>query len=352
MKVLVLYNKLFHYRIPVWNVLASYCDLTVGYSFGDDSITKDIPCHFKTVYLPAKIFVKRFVFHKNNIHKIAKEFDVVVAYGDIAWLKYSTLPWHKDVKVVFHTLGVSANYNKAYDKNKKWDWLRAFFYRHANAIAFYTAYPIGKYLKLGIPRNRMFVAPNTVSVQPLNDDTEKKSILMIGTLYREKGIQILLDAYLQLRNLDNLPILKIVGTGPDYNLIKEWVTDNKMSHLVHLEGAVYNIKVKAQYFSNAIACISPKQAGLTVLESMGYGVPFITSSGAITGGEILNIHNGIDGIIFEKDEDLTQYIRDITINPSKYIEMGRAARQFYEQNRTINHMAKGLWDAIQYAYNS
>lgn len=101
----------------------------------------------------------------------------------------------------------------------------------------------------------------------------------------------------------------------------------------------------------ALACISPKQAGLTVLESMGYGVPFITHSNAITGGEVLNIHNGIDGVIFEDDHDLVNIIKEISINPSKYIEMGQAAKKFYDQNRTIDHMAKGLWNAIQYAYD-
>ncbi len=352
MKVLILYNKLFHYRIPVWNELSRFCDLTVAYSFGDENITKEVNCLFKIMYLPAKRYAKRFVIQKDNIREIIKDFDVVVAYGDIAWLKYSTLPWRKSVKVVFHTLGVSANYNKGYDQQKKWDRVRAFVYGKANAIAFYTEYPIEKYIKLGIPRERMFVAPNTVKVLPLIGTERKDSILMVGTLYREKGIQLLLDAYLNLKQLENLPVLKIIGTGPDYDVIKEWITKNKMSHLIHLEGAIYNIEEKAHYFSNAIACVSPKQAGLTVLESMGYGVPFITSSKSITGGEISNIHDGIDGVLFDEDSSLVTIIEDITKNPTKYIEMGYAARKFYEQNRTVEHMANGLWEAIKYAYDN
>ncbi|MBD5217480.1 MAG: glycosyltransferase family 4 protein [Bacteroidales bacterium] len=352
MRVLILYNKLFHYRIPVWNVLASHCDLTVAYTQGDDSITKEIPCQFKTMHLPAKTFARRFLIHKDNIRKLAKEYDVIVAYGDIAWLKYSTLPWDKNTKVVFHTLGVSANYNKGYDEYKKWDKVRAYFYRRAKALAFYTDYPIAKYVKLGIPEEKMFVAPNTVSVQPLKEEREKKSILMIGTLYREKGIQLLLDAYLSLKDSVKLPVLKIVGNGPDYEIIKSWIAKHDMSHLISLEGAVYDISKKAEYFAEAIACISPKQAGLTVLESMGYGVPFITWAKAITGGEMLNIHNGKDGVIFEEDSDLVNIVRDISTNPSIYIGMGREAKKFYDENRTIHHMAQGLWDAIQYAYDS
>lgn len=352
MKVIILYNKLFHYRIPVWNLIATHCDLTVAYSLGDGSIPSDMQCNFKIMHLPCKIYAKRFVIQNDDIRKIVKNYDVVVAYGDISWLKYSTLPWFSNNKVVFHTLGVSASYSKGYDQQKKWDKIRYLFYKKAAALAFYTSYPIQKYKKLGIQESNMFVAPNTVSVEPVNYPVIKDSILMIGTLYKEKGIQLLLDAYLQLKDLQNLPNLFIIGNGPDYNIIKEWINFNNMSDLIHLEGPIYNISDKAKYFARAIACISPKQAGLTVLESMGYGVPFITSANAITGGEMLNIHNGIDGIILENESDLIKIIEDIALEPNKYIEMGLKAKEFYDKNRTIKHMADGLWNAIQFAYNS
>lgn len=351
MRVIILYNKLFHYRIPVWNILASYCDLTVAYSIGDGTIPEYMPCHFKTIYLPSKIYANRFVLQKDNIHKLVKNYDVIVAYGDIAWLKYSTLSWFNHNKVVFHTLGVSASYIKGYDQHKEWDKIRAFFYKKASALAFYTNYPIKKYERLGIPKERMFVAPNTVSVEPIQIPVNKDSILMIGTLYKEKGVQLLLDAYLKLRDLKKLPQLYIIGNGPHYEIIKDWISANQMSELIHLEGPIYNISEKAKYFARAIACISPKQAGLTVLESMGYGVPFITSANAVTGGEIFNIHNGEDGVIMEEEFELVKVLEDIAVHPTKYIVMGDRAKYFYDNNRTIKHMADGLWAAIQYAYD-
>ena len=41
MRVIILYNKLFHYRIPIWNELADKCNLTVAYSEGDGKIPED-----------------------------------------------------------------------------------------------------------------------------------------------------------------------------------------------------------------------------------------------------------------------------------------------------------------------
>ncbi len=347
-KVIILYNKLFHYRIPVWNILAEKCDLTVTYSQGDGKIPLGMECHFKIMHLPAWEYGGRLVIQKTNVRKLVRQYDVVIAYGNISWLKYSTLPWFNSTKVIFHTLGVSASYDKGFDNHHEWDRIRAFFYSKANALLFYTTYPFEKYKKLGISSKKMFEAPNTVEVQPIKETVKKDSILFIGTLYRQKGIQSLLDAYLELSAKENLPKLRIIGKGPDSDSIREWIDENKMNSFIEMMGAIYDINEKAKYFAKAYACISPQQAGLSVLESMGYGVPFVSTKNAITGGELLNVHNGVDGIIMDNENQLVEVLKDIAINKEKYKEMGRKAQQFYNEYRKPQHMADGMWKAIQY----
>ncbi|MBE6337295.1 MAG: glycosyltransferase family 4 protein [Lentimicrobiaceae bacterium] len=350
-KVIILYNKIFHYRVPVWNCLAEKCDLTVSYSDGDGKIPEGLECKFKIIYLPKKQYGK-FVIQECNIRKLTKNYDVVIAYGDIAWIKFSTLPWFNKTKVIFHTLGVSASYGKGYDEHKRWDRIRKFFYSKADALAFYTMYPIEKYSKMGIPREKMFEAPNTVAVSQCHHEKEKDTILFIGTLYKEKGIESLLNIYKKLKQNYQLPVLNIIGNGPEFNDIKEWVDKNGLQNMIQLKGAIYDINEKAKYFAKALACISPKQAGLTVLESMGYGVPFITTKDAITGGELFNVHNNIDGIIVDEEKQFEEVIVDISQNPQKYIKMGEKAQKFYNEFRTPYHMAQGLWDAVQYALSN
>ena len=347
MRVIILYNRLFHYRIPVWNELAKLCDLTVTYSEGDGKVPDNMEANFKIMHLPARK-VKGVVLQKGNIRRLCRNYDAVIAYGNIAWLKYSMLPWFNRTPVIYHTIGVSASYGKGFDEHKEWDRVRNFFYSKADALAFYTDYPIKKYEDLGIPREKMFVAPNTVAVAPVKDEGKKDTILVIGTLYREKGIQSLLDVYKELKPTCKLPLLNIIGKGPDYDAINQWIKDNDMQDLIVLRGAIFDINEKAKYFAQALACISPKQAGLTVLESMGYGVPFISTKNAITGGELLNVHSGVDGVVMESEKELTAVVRDISENPDKYIAMGEKAKEFYDNNRTPKHMAQGFWDAIQY----
>lgn len=349
-KVIILYNKLFHYRIPVWNILAQYCDLTVTYSEGKEIAIPDNVC-FKVMYLKPYKKAKRFVIQRANIRKMAKKYDVVIAYGDIAWLKFSTLPWFNKTKVIFWTIGVSASYDSGYDKKSTWDKIRAFFYRQADAMVFYTTYPIDKYEKMGFPRERMFEAPNTVSVTPVKDEMKKDSLLFIGTLYRQKGIQYLLDAYKVNRNNPNILPLNIVGNGPDFEYISNWIKENDLEGVIKMHGAIYDNEEKAKYFAKSIACISPLQAGLSVLESMGYGVPFITTRDAITGGELFNIHNGIDGVTMESVDELNGLVADIFDNRQKYLDYGIKAKEFYDNYRKPEDMAEGLWKAIQYVLN-
>lgn len=349
LQVIIFYNKLFHYRIPIWNLLAEKCDLTVAYSFGDGTVPDGMECKFKVKYLPAKKFFNRIVWQKDNVRKIAKQYDVVISYADISWVRYNTLPWFNKTKVVFHTLGVTASYDRPFDSNNNLDRIRKFLFSKADALAFYTTYPIEKYAKMGIPRGKMFEAPNTVEVRPLTEPIEKDSVLFIGTLYKQKGLQALLDAYYKLKDVDSLPKLRIIGKGPDSNAINSWISENNMSNLVEMIGAIYDVDEKAKYFARAYACISPQQAGLSVPESMGYGVPFITSKNAITGGEIFNIHNGEDGVVMGDTTQLVSVIRDIAEHKEKYVEMGVKAQKFYNMNRTPQHMADGLWEAVQYA---
>ena len=352
-KVLVLYNKLFHYRIPIFNLLAEKYDLTVAYSFGTEG---EIPSgvNFKTLYLPY-CKIGKFVLQKANVYKLCCNYDVVVTYGEIAWLKntYITIKRNRPFGVVPWTIGVSASYNHHYDSPSIWNRLRYVIKRGADAIVFYTSYPIQKYLKFGFEREKLFVANNTVEVKPsLNEiKQEKDSILFIGTMYMQKGMLSMLEEYLSAYMMEpQIPDFNLVGGGDDLQTVKDWVKSNNLEHKIHVHGPIYDAEKKQELFAKAYATISPNQAGLSVLESMGYGVPFVTMSNAITGGEIFNIADKENGVLLNSIEQLRDVIVDIHKHPELYICYGESAKHFYDNNRQPKHMAEGLSDAIEYAY--
>jgi glycosyltransferase involved in cell wall biosynthesis len=348
-KVLILYNNLFHYRISIFNLLAEKCELTVAFSIGSN--TKDV-VKFKVKELPILKF-NRFVIHKDNIYKLCQDFDVVIAYGDIAWLKLSTLSFYKKrkFKIIFWSPGVSASYDKKFDAVTKWDSIRDYFYKKADALVFYTDYPIKKYVNRGFDRSKLFVAPNTVSICEGKEEI-KDSLLFIGTMYLQKGILTLLKSYKEAYAVNNniLP-LNVIGGGEDFEKVKNWIYQNGLNNKMEMLGPIFNIDEKAIFFKKSFACLSPSQAGLGVLESMGYGVPFITMNDSITGGERLNIIDGENGILLTEIDELKGVILDVSRDHNKYLKMGENALKYYNKGHKPIDMSNGLFKAISYVLN-
>ncbi len=349
-KVLICYNKLWDYRIPIFRILAEKYDLTVSYSYSNKNKNNGTDYNFKSVFLPVRQF-GRFVIHKDNLRRLAKEYDVMIGYGDIAWLSLMKLLFIKrDYKLILWSIGVSASYKKRFDTVNRWDKIRNFFYKKADALIFYSEYPLKKYETFGFDRKKLFVAHNTVEVIPSVLEREKKKrILFIGTLYKQKNIYSLLDNYLKAYLIEqNIPQLDIIGDGEEFNNIKSWISSNGLNEKIFLHGAIYKEPLLKEFFINAIACISPGQAGLSVLKSMGYGVPFITMKDAITGGERFNIENNVTGILYAEESELADIIIDIHKNYEKYLELGDKAKGFYESFRKPTDMAQGIINAVEY----
>lgn len=340
-QVLILYNKIFHYRIPIWNLLANKCDLTIAYSEG--GVPDGIHREFKVKYIPYKK-IGPIVWHQGNIRKMSQKYDAVIAYGDILWLKYMLLAWFNRTRVAFWTIGVTTS--EGYDSRPQKDPFFRFFYKRADAMIFYSEDPIEKYVRHGFRKEGLFVANNTVEVLDIPIPTTKDYITFIGTLHKRKGLYLLLNAYLELRDVCPLPKLIIIGNGPEYDNIANWIIQNEMAGMIEMKGHIIDAQDKAEILSHALACISPKQAGLSVLECMGYGVPFVTTKDAITGGERFNIHDGVDGVIMDDVSQLKDVVLDIALHKDKYIEMGHRARCYYYENRLPQQMADSLWDAI------
>lgn len=344
-KILLLQGSIAHYRIPIFNLLARHIDLTVVYS--DGKLPEGI--NFKTIYVPTlKI---HFQVYKQNIYKLAQNYDIVISMFDFSHLDFKLMERkHRPFKLIYWGIGVAASYNCRYDSISKVTkkFIRAI--KKADAALFYCDYPVEKYAGMGINRNKMFVTNNTVQVRDIDTlGKTKDSFLFIGSLYKQKKIGELLTSYLRaIKKNDKLFKLVIIGEGEEYNNIQKWIEENGLTEKIDLLGGIYDEDVLAKYFARALICISPDQAGLSVLKSMGYGVPYVTNQNAITGGEIFNIKNGENGLLIKDFDELEQIMLDTLVNEDRYLEMGRKAKKHYEQNRRVDQMVEGFLAAIDY----
>lgn len=345
-KVLLIQGSIPHYRVPVFNELAKRTDLTVIYSEGE--LPEGI--EFKVQYIPTVRC--HFLIHKKNLYNIAKKFDAVICTFNFAYL-YARILYllpHK-YKLIFWGIGVSAGYSCRYDSNQEIAQKLCKAINKSDATVFYCDYPVQKYSKMGVDKKKLFVANNTVKVSELCE-TEKTTILFVGSLYKAKKIDFLLNNYKSafLKN-PAIPELVIIGYGEEYQNIAEWIKKEKLDSKIILCGKITDDDKLSEYFAKAIICISPDQAGLSVLKSMGNGVPYITHKDSITGGEIFNIKHGENGVLINDFNELEDIILDCAKNKAKYIEMGQKAKSYYYKNRTVPQMVDGFVDAIEYACN-
>jgi glycosyltransferase involved in cell wall biosynthesis len=346
--VLLIQQTIPHYRVPIFNLLAEQVDLTVVYEYGaelQDAVfaAKKV----ETFHIP-----RVGKYYRGGLKKLTAGYDVVINSYDTPAYAVRRLGRLKrrGFGLLHWGIGVSASYTSAYDAG---DANRAYYesiLRESDACLFYSAYPAEKYAKLGWPKETLFVAPNTVRVARDETPCERDCLLFLGSLYPQKGFDELLGQYLRAyRQNPDVPKLVIIGDGCEKGRVEEWIVEQGVQERILLTGAIYDDAALGQYFARAIACVSPKQAGLTVLKSMGCGVAYVTRKDAITGGERFNIENGVNGVLYDEPDQLGEIMLDLTENKEKYLAYGANARAFYEACRKPADMVEGFLAAIEYA---
>lgn len=347
--VVIFIHVLQHYRVPIFELLAERCLLTIVCENADDY--SNVELNFSILKCGVKKFGP-FLIHEKNPYRIANRFDVVIGLFNMRCLDLLVMAVNpfRQYKFIFWGIGVSASYTKSFDQDGLSAKLRLLLGRFSNALVFYSSYPIERY-KTVRPKESLFVANNTIA-NPYYEPSkvERNRMLFIGTLYKEKRLDLLILAYKSALNTlgEDIFPLDIIGEGAERDFLESMVREAGLCHKVSFHGAIYEQSIITGYYRNAIACISPCQAGLSVLTSMSNAVSFVTVASAITGGEIFSIKNNVTGVILDDIELLPDVLVDINRFPSKYLEMGLNARKFYETDRMPEMMANGLYKAVEY----
>jgi len=350
-RVLYVSGTLSSYNDPIYQIISEKVDFTYAWV---EKTEVDIPT-YKSYHFP-HFKVGPFIIHK-GLRKIINKYDVVIISPQLRFLKLLLLPFfpHKP-KLISWSIGLHVSYKKKYDLSKKPDFkdrLYQFVQNHCDACIYYMPQPIEYWKKYSnIDEKKYFVAHNTVKVADYKDllPIEKKDrFLFVGTIYRQKGLGELLDAYALAKSKCNIfPKLCIVGKGPEEGVIHDIIISRKLMDSVEMLGAIYDEEVLKDIFLKSILCISPKQAGLSVQKSLGYGVPFVTRPDAITGGERFDVINNENGYYYNTIDGLANILINAVKNPSIIERMSKNARNYYLRNASPEKMAQGALDAIDY----
>lgn len=200
--------------------------------------------------------------------------------------------------------------------------------------------------KLGF-KNPIAVIPNGIQLVPIQEyekSKEKKKILFLSRLIKNKGIEELLQVWSMLdKDLRSNWELIIVGDG-DPNYVKKLKSLKKELILkdVFFQGPVYGPE-KQDYFKEANLFVLPSYTenfGIAIAEALAYQVPVITTNGAPW--EDLQTYNCGWWIDMGVQPLKVALETAMQTSESELVEMGQSGRRLIEEKYSIESTAKQM----------
>lgn len=272
-------------------------------------------------------------------------YDAVIFMADIRWPVSLVLCMLLRNKVRTILWGAWRTNRRMIDPLKVW------FLNRVDARLFYCLRHVNEFREIGMKSNSNYVAINTFHIENPVDlsECEKDSFLFVGKLSKRKRLDLVIDAVAQLRVEGVIAKLNIVGLGDCEEELMSQIERLDLQEQITFHGTVISHPVLQKLYKSAYACISPGQAGLSVLQSMAMGVPFITYKDAVTGGESDSISSGINGILLEKldSREVKRVLKDLVLGRLDSEELGHSAYRYYQENASMKNMVSGFIESIR-----
>ena len=300
-----------NYRAPFFDLLASACE-------GGMSLFTGLPRPGEGITTTNQLQVAKYQLGK-NIHLFNGNLYLCYQLGLLEWLqnwnpdaliveanpRYLSTPaavkWmHRRSRPVIGW-GLGSPSLSAPHFQRKWGGSKGDGFRKHRRLSFisqfdalisYSQRGADEYAALGFPRERIFVAYNSVSALPAFIFDQRPwtvdhfTILFVGRLQARKRIDMLLRACAQL---DSKPRLVIVGDGPERMALETLAKEIYPG--AEFIGAKHGIELKP-YFTEADLFVLPGTGGLAVQEAMSYGLPVIVAQGDGTQDDLVRKENG------------------------------------------------------------
>jgi len=346
-KILLLNNKIPHYRIPFFKMIDNDYDLTIVHE------GPNLDENFKQIIIPQKKLYGIMIYPQ-IMNRIFNQFDIIISESNLRYIDRLLYIWNpfRKYKWINWGIGLRASYKNNIQSKSFHNILRYITFSKVDAHIFYSKYPINRYKSFYYSEKKLFVANNTVLVKNYYSDYKKEYFLFVGSLYNEKKIYELINNYIEYYKVSTKKYkLLIIGQGELTSDLKKFIVSKQMNRNIILKGFKTGEEL-SNYIFKSFAIFSPGQAGLSVSLAFGHGTPFITHKYAVTGGEIFNIKHNQNGILINDYDEISRIMLDIDSNTSKYINLGKNAKTTYEKNLKMESMFNSFKNCINYVYQN
>ena len=238
--------------------------------------------------------------------------------------------------------------------------LRMLLTRLSDAVIFYEEPQAMRFVSMGLPKEKTFVAANSIDTEEIAQFAEDRPlagrhrILYIGRLIEGKKVDLLLRAFARARvSLPPGTELTVIGSGPESEKLSELAQELGLAEQVGFVPAVYEQAQLASYFNSAWVSVSPGRIGLSAIHSLAYGVPMIVARDEPHRPEVIALEEGINTLFFNSNDadDLAQRLLELSSCPERHARMSRAALDKIHNHFSLKAMVKTFEEAVTYARN-
>lgn len=231
-------------------------------------------------------------------------------------------------------------------KKSKTNYLRKLMRRLSNSVIVYTKSQMNE-LKAEEPNLIINVAPNALYYgDEMEPDIKVKKegindIIYVGRLTKLKKPLVLLEAFHQsIDNLDKSVMLYFIGDGEEKVVLQDYINKHKLKSRVILAGHIGDYDQLKQYYSKSLFSVSPGYIGLSVTQSLGFGVPMLVSRNENHSPELEAIIEGFNSLFFETDDlnSLKEKITTIFRDKKKWIDKRQEISERCKEQYSINAM--------------
>lgn len=132
-----------------------------------------------------------------------------------------------------------------------------------------------------LPANPVWVAPNSLydaeEMLPAQLDSDSNRFVYVGRLVGEKKVHLAIRAIERLVQAGRNVGLDIVGQGEDESMLRDLAYELRVSANVTFHGQMADPVDLFNVYSRSVAALSPGYAGLSLTQSVGFGVPILVA---------------------------------------------------------------------------
>lgn len=299
-QVLIVYNYIAHYRIPIFALLSK--STSPNYTIASGTKT-DIDIKImdeNSARLSVEdggvnwiklnnIWIFNLFLIQLKVLKlsVSSKYDSIIFLGNMYYLTTwigAILGRLTGKKIIFWTHG----YIRQEDNIQ--GFVRKIFYKLADEILVYGQRAKDILISKGFDSNKVNLIYNSLDfdsqLKIINDakneyinnfsDESIPVVGFIGRLTKQKKVNLLLEVISKLKNKNILCNLLIIGGGEQLEYLENIAKELGISENVCFYGPCYDELMIYKMMKNMRVLVSPGEVGLTAIHSMTYGVPVIS----------------------------------------------------------------------------